>query len=78
MGGTVQLGLRDSYGKVYGTESYTGCITTYFDNDKFIRDDIFHTREFFIEDTDPKWRLVIPNGYGLVFGDHITKKIHTN
>lgn len=77
MGGTVQLGIRTSDGKSRGVESYTSAISSFFDNDRFIEDDIFHVREFFIDHSDPDMRLIIPNGYGLVFGDHVTKKLHS-
>jgi hypothetical protein len=76
MGGTVQLGLRTSDGKSRGVESYTSAISSFFDNDRFIEEDIFHVGEFFI-DGDPDMRLIMPNCYGLVFGDQVTKKIHS-
>lgn len=77
MGGPVRIGSRDSYGKALGASTYTSSISAYFDNDRFLKDDIFHTRTFLIDQNDGSDNGIYPDGYGLVFGDHCAKKIHT-
>lgn len=72
MGGALNIGMRDLTGRVMVTESYTSCISAAFENVRFYEHDIFHFQKFF-RDTPT---TVVPDGYGLVFGDFITRTIY--
>lgn len=78
MGGPVKMAMRDEEGNVYAGELYTSSISAFFDNDRFVHRDLLHVRDFFTDYPGVNEdRTVAPGGYGLVLGDHKTKKIYT-
>lgn len=77
MGGPVKIAVSDDNGKVSASVVYTSCICGFFDDVRFIHQDIFHSRRYLIDARYDNDETLSPYGYGLVFADAKTKKIHS-
>jgi len=78
MGGFVKLAVRLAEDeRIICRERYTSAINAIFMNDRFFRNDIFLYQEYLMSKDDGDNNTLSPLQYGLVVGDHVTKKIHS-